>query len=90
MLSKLLPLGNAASWGIPASKSTYPQHKKNPNDFVYGSWRFHHYFDGLKVKPKGIPPILIRPERIYVETDVEVNRKIYKRQKIDVIMDLRV
>jgi hypothetical protein len=54
---------------------------------VFGSWRFHNYFDGLNVKPTGIPPILIRPERSYVETDVEVNGNIYKRQRIDVIMD---
>jgi hypothetical protein len=70
-----------------ASKGAHPEHKKNPNSFVDGSWRFHDYFDGLKVKPKNIPPMLIRPEKSYVETDVEVNGNIIKRQRIDLIMD---
>jgi hypothetical protein len=35
------------------------------------------------IAPKGIPPMLIRPEGSYVETDVEVNG----RQRIDVLID---
>jgi hypothetical protein len=51
-----------------------------------GSWRLHNCFDGLKVNPKNVPPILIIPERSYAETDVEVNGHTYKRQKIEVLM----
>jgi hypothetical protein len=66
------------------------EYKLVANNIVYGSCRFHDYFDGLRVIPQGIPPMLIRPERNYVETDVEVNGHTYKRQKTDVRMDLRV
>jgi hypothetical protein len=31
--------------------------------------------------------MIIRPEKIYVETDVEVNGHTYKRRRIDVLMD---
>jgi hypothetical protein len=47
----------------------------------------HNYFDGLKVKPKAISFMLIRPERSYVTIDVEVNDHTYKRQRIDVFID---
>jgi hypothetical protein len=32
-----------------ASQGRHPKYKRVANTFVYGSWRFHHYFDGLKV-----------------------------------------
>jgi hypothetical protein len=42
-----------------ASKGKHPEHKNTPNNFVYASWSFHDYFDGLKVIPKGTPPMLV-------------------------------
>jgi hypothetical protein len=49
-----------------APKGKYPEYEDDPDNFVYGSGDFHNYFDGLKVKPKGIPPMLIRPQKSYV------------------------
>jgi hypothetical protein len=70
-----------------APKGTYPEYANDPDNFVYVRWDFHNYFDGLKVKPKAIPPMLIRPERSYVTIDVEVNGHTYKQQRIDVLID---
>jgi hypothetical protein len=70
-----------------ASAALYDEHKKNPNNFVYASWNFHNYFDGLKVNPKGIPPMLIRLVMSYVAKDIEVNGNRYPWRRIDVIMD---
>jgi hypothetical protein len=69
-----------------ASVNRHPEHEKVASNLVYGSWRFHRYFDGLKVKPVGVLPILIRPERIYVEADSEIKGHTYTRQRIDVLM----
>jgi hypothetical protein len=63
-----------------ASKKERPTHDKDKLNRVYKSWRFHNYFDGLKVKPANTPPILIRPEKSYVAANVEVNGHTYKRQ----------
>jgi hypothetical protein len=55
-----------------ARKGKYPEYEDDPDNLVYGSANFHNYFDGLKAKPKGIPPLLIRPQRSYVAIDVDV------------------
>jgi hypothetical protein len=70
-----------------ALKDKYPEYANDPDNFVYESWDFRNYFDGLKVLPKNIPPLLIRPQRSYVAIDVEVNGHTYKRQRIDVLIE---
>jgi hypothetical protein len=41
----------------------------------------------MKVFPKGVPPMIIRPWRSYVARDVEVNGSRYSVHMIEVIMD---
>jgi hypothetical protein len=68
------------------SKKRYPTHARNKNNFVYASWLFHQYFDGLNTAGN-IPCLIVRPEKVYTPSTFVFKGRRIRRCRIDVLID---